>query len=89
MMPPKKMSSPGACPTLELKASPRGATTAGRNTKMPHRPYTTLGMAASSSTSIPSGVFSQGGHSSARKTATNRPAGSATTIATSDVISVP
>ena len=69
-----------------------GSTCSARNgpiTRMPQRPSTTLGMAASSSTISPTGVRSIRGASSLR----NRPIaiaiGTAITSATTDVSSVP
>ena len=56
---------------------------------MPHRPYTTLGMAASNSTIQVNGVRSQAGHSSARKMAIPTPIGRAKRMANKDVNNVP
>ncbi len=63
--------------------------TNGASTNRPHRPYTTLGTAASSSIKNDSGVASQRGAKSAKKTAAMMPTNPASTIAMSDVTTVP
>src|SRR5581483_4881206 len=61
----------------------------GINTKTPHSPYTTLGIAASSSTRNATGCRSQRGANSARKIATPSARGTASTRASSEEASVP
>ena len=61
----------------------------GPITTIPQRPSTTLGIAASSSTSIPTGVLSTPGASSVRNSAIAIAIGTAIRSAISDVASVP
>ena len=56
---------------------------------MPHRPITTLGIAASVSTSAVTGARTTRGASSVRKSATPIASGAASRSAKSDVIAVP
>src|SRR5262249_7546529 len=63
--------------------------TAGTSTKMPHRPYTIDGLAASSSVRNTSGWRRGGGHSSAMNTAMPSAIGVAMSSATTDEYSVP
>ena len=89
MGPVKKTPMNGTRPSVAPRKLPIGVTTWGRKTKMPHTPYTTLGIAARSSTSQLSGVRSQAGQSSARKMAIPTLMGTARRMATSEVINVP
>src|SRR5712664_2101801 len=57
--------------------------------KIPHNPYTTLGIAASSSTRNATGWRSQLGENSVRKTATPSESGTAISKASSEDASVP
>ncbi len=61
----------------------------GLRTKTPHRPMTTLGIAASSSIRKLTGTAIRRSASSARKIAVSSPRGAAKSRARSDVISVP
>ncbi len=61
----------------------------GPSTRIPQRPSTTLGMAASSSTIVPTGVRSTRGASSLRKSPIAIARGTAISSATSAVTSVP
>src|SRR5262245_44028692 len=63
--------------------------TAGTRTKMPQRPYTIDGIAASSSVRNTSGWRSRGGHNSAMNTAIPSAMGVAITSARTDEYSVP
>ncbi len=58
-------------------------------TKIPHTPYTTLGIAASSSTRKATGCRSQRRENSVRKIATPNASGTAISNASSDDASVP
>ena len=58
-------------------------------TRMPHRPSTTLGIAASSSTSMPTGVRRRRGASSLRKRPIASDSGTARTSAKNEVTAVP
>jgi hypothetical protein len=62
---------------------------AGPRTRMPHSPITTLGTAASVSTSAVTGAWIQRGASSVRKRATPRASGVAISSAKNDVMTVP
>jgi hypothetical protein len=68
---------------------PKGVTTLGRKTKIPHIPYTTLGIAASNSTIQPKGNLSHSGQSSERKMEMPRLIGMAMIMAINEVINVP
>ena len=97
-----RMKAAASSPTLEgvpenTGMNPRylirkGSTCASRNgpiTRMPHSPSTTLGMAARSSTSAPTGARSRRGANSLRKSPMAIATGTAITSAISDVTSVP
>ena len=59
------------------RSTPRPCRRNGLRRKTPHRPMTTLGIAASSSTRKPTGTATRRGASSARKIAVSRPIGAA------------
>jgi len=61
----------------------------GSSTKIPHSPYTTLGIAARRSTRNAIGVFSQPGANSERKIADPSASGVATRSAMNDETMVP
>ena len=63
--------------------------TKGESTKRPQSPYTTLGTAASSSIMNESGAASHRGAKSAKNTAAMIPTNDASTIAISEVTTVP
>ena len=83
--PEKTWMNPSRCTIAASTVSRRS----GLRTNTPHRPTTTLGMAASSSIRNVNGMASHGGASSARKIAVNRLIGTAMRSARNDDSSVP
>ena len=83
---PLKIGMKPSAPTSHFSTVSRRK---GLRTNTPHRPTTTLGMAASSSTRNVSGTDSQRGASSARKIAVKRLRGTAMMRASSEDSTVP
>src|SRR5579863_433707 len=96
MIPPVSRPTPrigpeksGVQPRTCCNAGPNVVRMNGESTNRPHKPYTTLGTAASSSIKNESGCPSHRGAKSARKTAAMIPMNAARTIAISEVMTVP
>ena len=79
----------GVQPSTSCNTGSRSFWTNGPSTRMPERPITTLGTAASISTSEPTAPRTPPGASSVRKRPIAIETGAATSNATNDVIAVP
>ena len=89
---PKMDGSPpksGTNPNVRFRNGSTWSATTGPMTRMPQSPMTTLGTAASISTSAPTGPRSQRGASSVRKSAIAIESGPAIRSAPIDVTAVP
>jgi hypothetical protein len=87
--PPGGVLKIGSQPNVLLSHRPSG-NRRGIRTKMPHRPYTTLGIAAKSSTMKISGVrTAKGRKSSLKNTAVPTPRGTAKSSAIAELTIVP
>jgi hypothetical protein len=79
----------GRNPSVSARNGSRWSRTHGPNTRMPHSPSTTLGIAASSSTTVAIGAATRLGAISVRKRAIAIDSGVASRSAMADVTTVP